>query len=384
MKKERLQYGMVGGDLTAFIGNVHRAAIGLDPRVTLAAGCFNNVEPEKNKATGEAFKLEPDRVYSDYKEMALKESQRTDKLDFIVITTPNAWHYEIAKEFLEKGFNIVCEKPLCFEIKQAEELEKLAKEKDLLFMVNYAYSGYVMMKFARELVMQGKLGKIINVNAEYPQEWLIDQISGSESNTAKLSGWRFDPKIAGRSNCVGDIGSHIEHTVSYITGLKIKRVAARTDYFGHPLEMNANILLEYDNGAAGVYWTSQVAIGHMNGLRVRIYGTDGSLEWAQETPEYVKFTPRGEAPQFHYRGAGYMKGRAAEQVRIPSGHVEGYHIAFANLYRTYTGAVLKKANGEALTEKDLDFPNVSDGVEGVKFIHAVIDSGLNDSKWVSL
>lgn len=384
MKKERFQYGMVGGDLTAFIGNVHRAAIGLDPHVTLAAGCFNNIDPEKNKATGEAFNLAQDRIYPNYKEMALKESQRDDKLDFIVITTPNAWHYEIAKEFLEKGFNVVCEKPLCFEVKQAEELEKLAKEKDLLFMVTYAYSGYPMVKFARELVMEGKIGQIINVNAEYPQEWLIDELSGTESKTAKFSGWRADPKVAGRSNCTGDIGSHIEHTVSYITGLRIKRLAARTDYFDHALDLNANMLLEYTNGAGGVYWTSQVAIGHMNGLRVRIYGTLGSLEWVQETPEFVKYTPRGEAPQIHYRGAGYMRGRAAELSRIPSGHIEGHHIAFANLYKVYIGALKKRANGEPLTDNDLDFPNATDGVEGVKFINAVIDSGLNDSKWITL
>jgi len=372
---------MIGGDLQAFIGKVHRTAIAFEPYTKLVAGCFSR-NREKNLETADTFQVDRERVYADYTEMAERESQRADRLDFVIIVTPNVSHYEIAKAFLEKGFNVVCEKPLCWEIWQAEELASLAREKDLLFGVTYAYSGYPMVKFARQLISEGKIGEVININAEYPQEWLIDELSKTASKTAKFSGWRADPKISGISNCVGDIGTHIEHTVAYMTGLRVKRVAAKTDTFGHDLDLNANMLLEFSNGAGGVFWSSQVAIGHMNSLRVRIYGTLGSIEWYQENPECLKFTPRGDAPQMHYRGAGYMRGRAVDVSRIPSGHIEGHFEAFANLYKIYMGALIKRANAEPLSDDDLDFPSVTDGVEGVKFLHAVIKSGQQDSEWV--
>ncbi|HBP38873.1 MAG TPA: oxidoreductase [Clostridiales bacterium] len=383
MKKEQIRYGMVGGDLNAFIGKVHRGAIAFEPYTTLAAGCFSTHE-EKNRLTAETFHVDPDRVYANYREMAAKESARADRPDFVVIVTPNVSHYEIAREFLNQGFPVVCEKPLCSEVGQAEELARIVREKDLLFGVTYAYSGYPMVKYARQLITEGKIGEVININAEYPQEWLIDELSKTISKTAKFSGWRADPKVSGISNCVGDIGTHIEHTVSYMTGLRVKRVIARTDYFEHDLDLNANMLLEFSNGASGVFWSSQVAIGHMNSLRVRIYGTLGAIEWFQENPECLKYTPRGDAPQMHYRGAGYVRGRAAELSRIPSGHIEGHYEAFANFYKIFMGALLKKANYEPLTPDDLDFPNVIDGLEGVKFLHAVIESGKNDSIWVKV
>jgi predicted dehydrogenase len=383
MKRKTIRYGMVGGSLNAFIGGVHRNAINFEACAVLVAGCFST-NTELNKETGEVFRLDSHRVYSNYKEMAEKESQREDGIDFVCIVTPNHSHYEIAKEFILNGINIVCEKPLCFEVGQAKELKNLAEEKGVLFAVTYAYSGYPMVKFAKQLVDDGKIGKVINVSAEYPQEWLIDELSDVVSRTSKLSGWRTDPKVAGISNCVGDIGSHIENTVAYITGLKIKRVAARVDRFGHELDLNANMLVEYDNGSCGNYWCSQVAVGNMNGLTVRIYGTLGAIEWDQEKPEYMTFTPKGEAPQILARGNQYIYGRAAELKRIPCGHPEGYYEAFANLYKTYIAAVLKKINGEELTANDLDFPKVDDGLEGVKFIHAVIESGDNDAQWVNL
>ncbi len=306
MTKEVIRYGMVGGDLEAFIGNVHRMAIAFEANTRLVAGSFSR-DAEKNQKTGANYQLDQDRVYASYAEMAESESRRSDRPDFIVIVTPNVSHYAIAREFLRRGFHVMCEKPLCFEISQAEELARLAREKDLLFGVTYAYSGYQMVKYARQLVEEGKIGDVINVNAEYPQEWLIDELSGTASQTAKLSGWRSDPQVAGISNCVGDIGTHIEHTVAYITGLRVKRVAARTDYFGQPLDLNANMLLEFSNGASGVFWSSQVAIGHMNSLKVRIYGTLGALEWYQENPECLIYTPRGEAPQYLHRGAGFSR-----------------------------------------------------------------------------
>ncbi len=383
MNQQIVRYGMVGGDLDAFIGKVHRMAIAFMSNTRLVAGSFSR-DQAKNQRTAASYQLDQDRVYADYREMARQESKRDDRPDFIVIVTPNSSHYEIAREFLEQGFHVMCEKPLCLEISQAEELARLAQQKDLLFGVTYAYSGYAMVKYARQLVSAGQLGEIININAEYPQEWLIDELSDSSSATAKFSGWRADPQVAGISNCVGDIGTHIEHTVAYITGLGVKRLAARTDYFGHDLDLNANMLLEFSNQASGVFWSSQVAIGHMNGLRVRIYGSLGSLEWIQEIPEQLIFTARGEAPRYLYRGAGYIKGYAASFSRIPSGHIEGHYEAFANLYQNFTSAVLKKRHGQPLTPADLDFPSVEDGVAGVRFLHAVIKSGREDASWVQV
>ena len=380
--RKMIRYGMVGGDLHAFIGDVHRKSIAFDSLAELAAGCFSTNET-KNKETGDFYRLESDRIYTSFQEMAEKEALREDKIHFVCITTPNAAHYDAAKAFLLQNIHVVCEKPLCFEIEQALELEKLAKERNLLFGVTYSYSGNPMVKFAKERIEQGELGKIINVSGEYLQEWLIDDL-GEASSTSKMSSWRADPKAAGISNCVGDIGSHIENTVQYMTGLKIKRVAARLDYFGHELDLNANILVEYDNGAVGNYSSSQVAIGHTNDLRIRIFGTKGAIEWREEVPNDLIFTKKGQPPQIFSRGNGYMKGRAADISRIPAGHPEGYYESFANFYRIYITAISKLLDNQPLDQNDLDFPSVSDGIEGVKFIHAVVKSGKKDAQWISL
>ena len=384
MTKKIIRYGMVGGSLNAFIGGVHRQAISYEPMANLVAGCFTRNE-ELNQDTGEVYNLDKERVYKNYIEMAEKESAREDKIDFVVICAPNYVHYEIAKEFLLKGINVVCEKPLCFEIAQGEELKKIAEEKDLLFAVTYSYSGYPMVKFAKQLIKDGLIGEIININAEYPQEWLIDEIGEDNDNTTiKLSGWRTDPKIAGISNCVGDIGTHIENTITYVTGLKVKKVAAKIDRFGHQLDLNANMLIEYDNGSSGNYWCSQISVGNMNGLTFRIYGTKGAIEWDQEHPEYLKVTEKGKAPQIMARGNAYIYGNAETLNRLPGGHPEGYYEALANLYKIIIGAVAKKKYSEELTEADYDYPTIDDGIDGVKFIHAVIESGNNNSKWVTI
>jgi len=380
MKRNIIRYGMVGGSLNSFIGRVHKNAINFEVNAMLTAGCFSS-NKSNNLETGDYYHLPTDRVYADYKDMAEKESQRKDKIDFVCVVTPNSTHYDIAKEFLLHDINVVCEKPLCSEISQAEELKKIAFERGLLFAVTYTYSGYGMVKQAKQLIKEGGIGKVINVNAEYLQEWLIDSIGSDASQTAKLSGWRTDPEIAGISNCVGDIGTHIENTVAYMTGLRIKRVAAKLDYFNQPLDLNANMLVEFDNGASGIYSCSQVAVGYANGLTIRIFGTKGSIEWRQEQPNQLKVTLKGQPSAIYERGTGYITGRAAQLNRIPSGHPEGYYEAFANVYKTYLGAILKTINGEKLTAEDLDFPKIEDGVEGVKFIHAVVESAGNDSSW---
>ncbi len=381
--RKTLRYGMVGGDLNAFIGGVHRIAINFDGRAQLVAGCFNP-DMAANKECGEFYRLDEDRIYADYKEMAQKESEREDGIDFVSIVTPNFLHYQVAKEFLNHGINVLCEKPLSFEVGEAEELKALAKEKGLYFAVNYSYSGNNMVKEARELVKQGVIGDVINVNAEYLQEYLVDDIGKGDQKMVKLSSWRKDPKVAGISNCVGDIGTHIEHTVSYITGLKLKKVAAVLDNYGQPLDLNANILVEFDNGAHGVYSSSQVCVGHMNGLVVRIFGTEGAIEWVQENPNVLSVTLKGQPTQIYNRGMGYVSERSKEMNRLPSGHPEGLYEAFANIYKCYISTILKKVNGEEPTEGDLDFPTVDDGIAGVKFIHACVESSNNNAAWVEI
>lgn len=381
--KEKVRYGMVGGSLSAFIGGVHRVGASFDGMALLKAGCFSG-NPQKNRECGEFFQLDPDRIYADFEEMAAEESAREDGIRFVTIAAPNNVHYAAAKAFLEAGIHVLCEKPLCFELSEAEELKRLAQEKDLLFCVNYSYSGNAMVKEARELITGGYIGDVINVNAEYLQEYLVDDVGAGDDVMVKLSSWRKDPSVAGRSNCVGDIGTHIENTVSYITGLKVSRVAAKLDYFGQPLDLNANILVEFDNGAHGVFCSSQVCVGHMNGLVVRIFGTKGAVEWVQENPNVLSVTVKGRPTQIYNRGMGYVTDRTAAVSRIPSGHPEGLYVAFANIYSTWVEAVRKKENGEELSGYDYDFPSIDAGIEGVKFVKACVESSKKDAAWVKL
>lgn len=381
--KRYVSYGMVGGSLDAFIGAVHRIGAGFDGTAFLKAGCFSR-NPAKNKECGEFYQLDEHRIYDSFEEMARKESEREDGIDYVVISAPNRDHYQTAKAFLENGIHVLCEKPLCFEVEEAQELKRLAEEKDLLFCVNYSYSGNNMVKEARELVKSGYIGEVINVNAEYLQEYLVDDIGKGDQTMNKLSSWRKDPDIAGISNCVGDIGSHIENTVSYITGLRLKRVAAKLDHFGQPLDLNANILVEFENGTHGVFCSSQVCVGHMNGLVVRIFGTEGAIEWHEEEPNVLFVTKKGQPMQTYHRGMAYVSARAAQMNRLPAGHPEGLYEAFANMYKVWNAAVLKKANGEELTAQELDFPTIDDGIEGVKFIHAAVESSKRDAAWVEI
>ena len=380
--KTRLTYGMVGGDLKAFIGDVHRKAIGFDTRATLVAGCFSSDE-KLGKETAEAYKVDLSRTYKDYKEMAEKEAAREDKIDWVSICTPNFLHYEIAKTFLEKGINVVCEKPLCFTLEEADELERLAKEKNLVFAITYTYTGYTMVKVAREMIKKGKIGKIININVEYAQDWLVNSLDPKNQKETTLSVWRSDPKYSGISNCIGDIGTHAENIVHYLTGLEIKKLVCTTDNYGMALDLNANMIIQYENGVRGALWCSQVACSHLNGLVVRIYGDKGSLIWRQEHPDYLEYTPIGGAPELMARGAGYTKTYDAGNLsRLPVGHPEGLIVAFANIYRNVITTILKKENNEPLTEADTDFQNVSNGVDGVRFIHKAIESSQKGC-WVN-
>lgn len=385
MERTKLYYGQIGGTLGAFIGGVHRKAIAIDEQAELVAGCFSSSHPEANKACGEHYGIDDDRIYPDYVTMLEAEAARTDKkMDFVVICTPNNTHYAIAKAFIEKGFNIVCEKPLCFTSAEAEELKKLADEHQVLFCVTYTYTGYNMVKQAKELVMDGTIGKVIDVKAEYLQDWLMDEVSGDSDGGASLSVWRMNPKYSGISNCVGDIGTHIEETVSYIIGSRVKRLAAVLDTFDHELELNANMLVEFENGAHGTFSCSQVMAGHYNGFVIRVFGTKGSIEWKQEHPDFLKVTPVGQPTRIYTR-ASHTYGHALELNRIPSGHPEGLTMAFANIYKTYTNALLNKLNGVANDGPwDLDFPTVEDGIWGIRFIEACVSSNKQGGVWVDV
>ena len=376
-----IRYGMVGGGMKALIGEVHRKALKFDNRVELVAGCFSS-HADRNAEVGVEYGLDPARVYANYEEMAKAEAAREDGIDFVSVVTPNNTHYAVCKAFLEAGINVVCEKPLCFTVEQAEELQKLSREKGLLFGVTYTYTGYVMSKVMKEMIAEGKIGKVVSVNAEYAQDWLLGELATGNNTQTNIAVWRTDPAISGAANCVGDIGTHIENYVHYVTGLKIKRLIATTNKYGKALDLNANIIVEYENGVNGAYWCSQVAAGHYNGLAVRVYGDKGALEWAQEDPEHLRYTPMDGATQVLARGTGCIKEKAAAQGRLPSGHPEGLVTAFANIYRNYVSALVAKKNGA--DAEVYDYPRVEDGVNGVRFVKAVVESAANGSKWVEV
>jgi predicted dehydrogenase len=381
-KSPKLRYGMVGGGQGAFIGDVHRKAIAMDGKADIVCGCFSQ-SLENTLATGELLGLQKERLYRTFEEMIRSEAKRDDRPDFIVVVTTNNAHYPAARAALEQGFPVVCEKPLATSSKDAAHLGGLSQEKDLMFCVTYAYSGYPMVKHIRDMVAAEELGAIRFVNAEYPQEWLATKLEDTGQKQA-LS--RTDPKVAGISNCVGDIGSHIEFMVAYMTGLRVESLCARLDRFGagRPLEDNATIMVNYRGGAKGLYWSSQIAIGHDNALRLRIYGTKGAVEWFQEFPNNARVSFLDRPTATLSRGRDPMSPRAQALSRIPSGHPEGYFEAFANTYSTFIPALAKKLRGEALAADDLDFPGAEDGVRGVRFIEKCVESSAKGAVWVSM
>lgn len=375
-----LTYGMVGGGPGAFIGDAHRKAIAVDSSAKLVAGCFSR-SSEKTKAQGEALGLEPARCYADYKEMAAAESQREDGIDFVVVVTPNATHYEICKAFLEAGIHVACDKPLATDSAQARELADLAEEKGLLFMVTYTYMGHVTAKYIRDLIKAGEIGTVRTVMAEYPQGWLYNENDWG----GKQGEWRCDPARSGRVNCLGDLGTHVENAVATMTGLKIKRVLAKMDVVvpGRKLDDNDQILVEYEGGATGVNWTSQFAIGCDNSLRVRIYGSRGTILWFQENPEEMTLIGEDGIARTIKRGYGTVTPGAAKYGRLPAGHTEGWIEAMGNLYDSFTECVAAKKAG-SFTEDMIDYPTVEDGVNGLRYVEACLESNEKGNIWVEL
>ena len=377
----KLRYGMVGGGQGAFIGDAHRKALNLDGRATLVAGCFSR-SCENTVATGAELGVKPERLYKSFDDMAKAEAAREDCIDFVVVVTPNYAHYAACKAFLEAGIHVVCDKPLAINSEQACELEELAKEKDLLFLVTYTYMGHVTAKHAKEIIKAGEIGKVRTVAAEYLQGWLASEGEWG----GKQGAWRCDPAQSGNTNCLGDLGTHIENAVATMTGLKIKRVLAKMDVMvpGRVLDDNDYVMVEYEGGATGMYWSSQVAIGHDNSLRVRIYGDKGSILWFQEEPEKITVIKQHGAPLAeHHRGYSSIAPGAAKYGRLPSGHPEGWLEAMANLYRSFMDCINAKRAG-SFTSDMIDFPTVSDGVQGIKFVEACLKSSANENVWTEL
>ena len=374
---KKLNYGMVGGGPGSFIGDAHRRSINIDGQAQLVAGCFSRTV-EKCRQTGEELGIAPERCYASFEEMAKAEA---GKLDFVVVVTPNVSHYPVCKAFLEAGIHVSCDKPLCLTVEQADELVALAKAKDLLFMVTYTYTGHVTAKHVRKFIESGKLGRIRTVMAEYPQGWLAYEGEWG----GKQGEWRCDPKQSGGVNCLGDLGTHVENMVSMMTGLRIKRVLAKMDKLvpGRVLDDNDIVMVEYEGGAVGSYWTTQVAIGRDNDLAVRIYGENGSIEWKQTECEKVLMVTRDGTLIERHRGNGGIEPDAAKYGRLPSGHNEGWLEAMGNLYRSFAECVRAKADG-AFTPEMIDFQTVEDGAEGVRFVHACLKSNENGNTWVEL
>ena len=377
--KRKLRYGMVGGGQSAFIGAVHRMAANLDGQIELVAGAFSS-DANNSQKTGEQLFLNPRRVYGSYEEMAKVEAAlpADERIDFVSIVTPNFLHAPVATTFLKAGFHVVCDKPMTLTVKEAKALRETVRKSGKIFALTHNYTGYPMVKEARELVRTGKLGKILKIIAEYPQGWLLDKI---EATGQKQAAWRSDPKKAGASCCVGDIGTHAENLGRYITGLHIEELCADFTTFipGRKLEDDANMLIRYKGGAKGVLHCSQISCGEENNLNIRVYGTLGSLAWQQEHPNELKFTPKNEPARILRRGNGYVSDVAKKFTRLPFGHPEAFIEAFANIYLEAVGAIRARLEGK---RGEFDFPTVDDGVEGMAFIETAVKSASSNGRWV--
>jgi predicted dehydrogenase len=377
--KRKLRYGMVGGGSDAFIGAVHRMAANLDGQIELVAGAFSS-DAAKTRATGENLFLSPDRLYASYREMAEREAKllETERIDFVSIVTPNHLHAPVATAFLEKGFHVVCDKPLSHSLEEAVALREVVKKSGKVFALTHNYTGYPMVKEARDRVQRGELGRVLKIVAEYPQAWLLDQI---EAGGQKQAAWRTDPARAGASLCLGDIGTHAENLGRYITGLKIESLCAEfTSYLpGRTLEDDANLLVRYEGGAKGVLYASQISCGEENNLSIRVYGTLAGLEWKQEHPNELKWMPKDQPAQILRRGNAYLGDAAKKASRIPPGHPEAFIEAFANVYREAAAAIRDSIAGKK--GGAYDFPTIDDGVEGMAFLETAVQSAKSGEKW---
>jgi len=379
MSSEKIRLGIVGGGIGAFVGSIHRIAARLDDRYELLAGALSS-EPKRAADSAAELGIDPRRSYASFEEMAKKEGKLKHGIEAVAIVTPNHLHCVVAKAFLEAGIHVICDKPLSSSLEDAEQIEKIVEGSGLIFAITYNYSGYPMVRHAREMVAAGKLGNIRIIQVEYAQDWLATNI---EAEGQKQAAWRTDPARAGTGGSIGDIGTHAFHLAEFISGLEAKSLLADLDTFvaGRSLDDNANILLHYSNGAKGMLWSSQVASGQENALRIRLFGDKGGLEWAQEDPNYLQYRPLRETRQILTRGGPAVGETAARATRIPAGHPEGFLEGFANLYRDIADMIEASRTGKSLTTL---VPDVTDGVKGVRFVEKAVSSNAAGSIWQHL
>ena len=378
----KIRMGMIGGGRGAFIGAVHRMAAALDGEIELVCGAFSS-NAKKSKASGKDLFLPANRVYKDFKEMILAEKKlpEGERMDFVAIVTPNHVHFQPAKMALENGFHVVCDKPLSFDMKEAKILQRLVKKTGLIFALTHNYTGYPMVKQAKMMVQKGKIGTIRKVVVEYPQGWLSTKL---EASNQKQAAWRTDPKRSGIAGAMGDIGTHAENLAEYITGLKIKRLCADLNTFvdGRLLDDDGNVLLEFDNGAKGILFATQIAAGEENNLKIRIWGTKAGLEWRQQEPNTLLVKWLDKSMEVYRTGVGKLYPEANAHMRIPAGHPEGYLEAFANIYRNVAFCIRARITGKKVAKIYTDYPTVEDGVRGMKFIEKVVESSKSKQKWI--
>ena len=378
---EKIKLGMVGGGEGAFIGEVHRIAARMDERFHLCAGALCS-DPERSLKSALDLGLPEDRSYSDYKEMAISESQRDDGINFVSIVTPNHLHHPIAKAFMEVGINVICDKPMTMNSEEAQELIDISESSDLIFAVTYNYSGYPLIREAREIIKKGELGSIRIIKVEYIQDWLTEPI---ENTGQKQASWRVDPKKSGIGGSIGDIGTHAFHLAHFVTQQLPNKISADLSCFveGRELDDNAHILMRYESGAKGMIWSSQVAPGNENNLKIQIYGEKGGLIWQQENPNELILNLLNQPSRRLTRGSSFVGDQSARLTRIPAGHPEGYLEGFANIYREVADEFSAKISGKPIS-KDILYPTSKEGLYGVSFIEAAIESNSKDSVWTDL
>lgn len=378
----RIRLGMVGGGQGAFIGAVHRIAARMDDQYEFLAGALSS-DPARAEASGIELGLAGDRIYTDFHEMAKAEARRKDGIEAVAIVTPNHVHFAAARIFIEAGIHVICDKPITFNFREALALERLlARRSDVIFALTHNYSGYPMIRQARAMVAAGELGDIRLVQGEYPQDWLTNPI---EREGQKQAAWRTDPTKTGAGGCVGDIGTHTYQLACFVTGLTLQELSADLTIFvkGRKVDDNIHVMLRFRGGAKGMIWASQVAPGHENGLKLRVYGTKGGLEWTQADPNDLWFTPFGEPKRLITRGGAGSHPAAARVTRVPPGHPEGYLECFANIYTEVARAIKAKRLGKK-PDSDVTFPGIADGVAGMAFIEACVKSSAKNSKWTRL
>jgi predicted dehydrogenase len=377
----RIRLGMVGGGSGAFIGAVHRIAARIDDHYDFVAGALSST-PQKSRQSGAELGLDPTRVYDDFRTMAIRETRLKDGIEAVAIVTPNHMHYPAAREFLRRGIHVICDKPLTSNLADAKKLLKIAEESAALFVLTHNYTGYPMVRQARAMVQAGELGEIRLVQMEYPQDWLAEPI---EQTGQKQAAWRTDPVRSGVGGSTGDIGTHAYNLGCFISGLEADELAADVHTFvaGRRLDDNAHVMMRFKGGAKGMLWCSQVATGHENGLKVRVYGTKGGIEWVQADPNYLWFTPLGDTRRLITRGGAGANAAAARVSRIPSGHPEGYLEGFATIYSEAARAILAHRKGQPV-DPDVLYPTIEDGVKGVAFVEACIASSKRNGAWVKL